>query len=84
MPYFTVLCVYFKVILIYVYFLTCIILMVLVFILYIHMQCITFNDEVICYIISKMCLHIDNLPHVVLTDWEVTTVITLHSRVCIK
>ena len=48
------------------------------------MQCITFNDEVICYIISKMCLHIDNLPHVVLTDWEVTTVIELHIRVCIK
>jgi hypothetical protein len=37
-------------------------LMVLVFILYIY---ITFNIEVTCYVLSKMCLHIDNLRHVV-------------------
>ena len=39
-------------------------LKVLVFILYIY---ITFNDQVTRYIISKMCLYINTLRHVVLT-----------------
>ena len=39
---------------------------------------ITFNDQVTCYIISKMCLYINTLRHVMLTEWEVTTIIELY------